>query len=189
MNTPHLNHLADVKAPQLFLTAYSFRWFHLKMQKLGLSRKTFTKTHSTAECIVLHEAPQQTLAMRRKLREGFRILLVIAVWSRKGTSEEVPSEARGKMSVRQEIERRAAREMRRRNSTRPPHRKSSILVGQRSVELIEESGDKEPTYEFSFVVLKCYRIDHRMKKLRFRDLLSSRCEYGYDKQASSGSSR
>uniref|UniRef100_A0A915BPN7 SSD domain-containing protein n=1 Tax=Parascaris univalens TaxID=6257 RepID=A0A915BPN7_PARUN len=88
-------------------------------------------------------------------RGRFRTLLAIAVWSLKGTSEAVPSEARGKMSVRQEIERRAARGMRRQNSTRPPHRKSSILVGQRSIELIEESGDKEPT--FVVLIIKLYK--------------------------------
>ncbi|VDM41009.1 unnamed protein product [Toxocara canis] len=60
------------------------------------------------------------------------------------------------MSVRHEIEKRTQeREMRRQDSTRPPHRRSSILVGQRSLEIIEESGDKEPT--FVVLIVKCYK--------------------------------
>ncbi|VDD96595.1 unnamed protein product [Enterobius vermicularis] len=55
------------------------------------------------------------------------------------------------MSVRHEIERRNYGEH---MPHMPPsrhlaHRKSSILVGQRSLEIIEESGQKEPTYVFN----------------------------------------
>lgn len=56
------------------------------------------------------------------------------------------------MSVLHEIEKRFDQQHRENHPVREPNRRSSILVGRRSLELTEEYGDKEPRL-FAYIQL------------------------------------